>query len=275
GKDTPDLPLLPTHYISIHQSRVQSLTWVRIPSQPATPSQDENPTIVVSGGFDGHVYATDLRHPGGMGVNVIQSVAFSSYGAGIISNEHENMVKFTGLQPVVLGRGHNVTEVRGPDIATSDLHPQVAVASSDGTLTVTNLLKYMRKGSPMPSFVHTVYRMDYSFETKELRMLDMFVPREYKDPRFLSKTRGLPQGVVPPNATPAQRTVAERERDGFGTWATEIGIHCACWQPCRLAQAGVLASGGASGLVRIDVLKGLVSSRRKDQNGDGDEMDED
>ncbi|KAG9091189.1 hypothetical protein FS749_016733, partial [Ceratobasidium sp. UAMH 11750] len=139
GKDTSNLPLLPTHYISTHQSRVQSLKWVRIPSQPTNPTQDEDPTIIVSGGFDGHVYATDLRHPGGMGVSmyrcrdVIQSVAFSTYGAGIISNEHENMVKFTGLQPVMLGRGHNVTEVRGPvwDIATSDLHPQVAVASSD------------------------------------------------------------------------------------------------------------------------------------------------
>jgi hypothetical protein len=45
---------------------------------------------------------------------VIQSVAFTTYGAGVISNEHENMVKFTGVQPLVLGRGHNVTEVRGP-----------------------------------------------------------------------------------------------------------------------------------------------------------------
>ncbi|KAG8713104.1 hypothetical protein FRC08_013681 [Ceratobasidium sp. 394] len=204
GKDTSNLPLLPTHYISTHQSRVQSLKWVRIPSQPTDPNQDEDPTIIVSGGFDGHVYATELRHPGGMGVStyrcrdVIQSVAFSTYGAGIISNEHENMVKFTGLQPVVLGRGHNVTEVRGPVWAS----------------------------------------------------------------------------VAPPNATPAQRIAAERERDGFGTWSTEIGIHCACWQPCRLAQAGVLASGGASGLVRIDVLQGLVCNRRKDQNGD-EEMDED
>ncbi|KAG8709210.1 hypothetical protein FRC09_000788, partial [Ceratobasidium sp. 395] len=154
---TPSLPLLPTHYIQIHQSRVQSVRWVRIPSQPVSPSQDEDPTIIVSGGYDGHVYATDLRHPGGMPVSlfrcrdVIQSMAFASYGAGIISNEHENMVKFTGLQPIMLGRGHNVTETRGPvwDIATSDLHPQIAVASSDGTLTITNLLKYMRKGSPM------------------------------------------------------------------------------------------------------------------------------
>ncbi|KAG8683719.1 hypothetical protein FRC09_015895, partial [Ceratobasidium sp. 395] len=125
-----------------------------------------------------------------------------------------------------------------------------------------------------PSFVHTIYRMDYNFETKELRMLDMFVPREYKDPRYLSKTRGLPQGVAPPDATPAQRVAAERERDGFGTWAPEIGIHCACWQPSRLAQAGVLASGGASGLVRIDVLRGMLF--RKDLKGDEDEdMDED
>jgi transcription factor C subunit 6 len=46
--------------------------------------------------------------------DVIQAVAFSAYGAGIISNEHENMIKYTGLHPLVLGRGHNVTESRGP-----------------------------------------------------------------------------------------------------------------------------------------------------------------
>ncbi|KAG9122586.1 hypothetical protein FRC07_000974 [Ceratobasidium sp. 392] len=271
GKDTsPNLPLLPTHYVHTHQSRVQSVKWVRVPLQH---TRDENPTIVVSGGFDGHVYATDLRHPGGMSeADVIQAIGFTSYGAGIITNEHENMVKFTGLQPLTLGRGHNVTETRGPvwDIATSDLHPQVAVTSSDGTLTITNLLKYMRKGSPMPSFVHTIYRMDYNLETRQLRMLDMFVPREYKDPRFLSKNRGVPQGVAPPDATPAQRMTAERERDGFGTWAPEIGIHCASWQPCRLAQAGVLASGGASGLVRIDVLKGVMFRKDLDEAMDED-----
>jgi hypothetical protein len=59
------------------------------------------------------------------------------------------------------------------------------------------------------------------------------------------------------------------------------GIHCAAWQPTRLAQAGVLASGGASGLVRIDVL-GEQTFRLKPQDGvsleeggeDEDEEDE-
>ncbi|KAJ1300741.1 hypothetical protein OPQ81_002384 [Rhizoctonia solani] len=278
---TPDpqgLPVLPTHYIYVHQSRVQSVKWIRLPGEPG-----EDPHMVVSGGFDGHIYVTDLRHPGGMPVSmyrcrdVIQAVAFSAYGAGIISNEHENMVKFTGLHPLVLGRGHNVTECRGPiwDIATSDLHPQVAVASSDGTLTIANLLKYVRKGSAMSSFIHTVYRMDFNRQTRELRMLDMLVPRDYKDHRHLSKTRGVPQGLAPADASPSQRAAAERERDGFGTWEPTIGIHCAAWQPTRLAQAGVLASGTASGLVRIDVLREQVFNLRPQGESADDDDEED
>ncbi|CAE6398730.1 unnamed protein product [Rhizoctonia solani] len=303
------LSILPTHYIHVHQSRVQSVKWIRLPTEP-----DEDPHMIVSGGFDGHIYVTDLRHPGGMPVSmyrcrdVIQAVAFSAYGAGIISNEHENMIKYTGLHPLVLGRGHNVTESRGPiwDIATSDLHPQVAVASSDGTLIIANLLKYARKGSAMPSFIHTVYRMDFNRHTNELRMLDMLVPRDHKDYRHLSKTRGVPQGLAPTDATASQSAAAERERDGFGTWEPAIGeficitpfverqfrpvppiafnvidvqprvgIHCAAWQPSRLAQAGVLASGTASGLVRIDVLREQVFNLRP-QGGEGaDYEDED
>ncbi|KAH7333577.1 WD40-repeat-containing domain protein [Rhizoctonia solani] len=274
--DSQGLSVLPTHYTYVHQSRVQSVKWIRLPSEPG-----EDPHMVVSGGFDGHIYVTDLRHPGGMPVSmyrcrdVIQAVAFSAYGAGIIANEHENMVKFTGLHPLVLGRGHNVTESRGPiwDIATSDLHPQVAVASSDGTLTIANLLKYVRKGSAMPSFIHTVYRMDFNRQTSELRMLDMLVPRDHKDYRHLSKTRGVPQGLAPADATATQRAAAERERDGFGTWEPKIGIHCAAWQPSRLAQAGVLASGTASGLVRIDVLREQVFNL-KAQGGEGADDDE-
>ncbi|CUA76566.1 hypothetical protein RSOLAG22IIIB_06349 [Rhizoctonia solani] len=187
------------------------------------------------------------------------------------------MVKFTGLHPLVLGRGHNVTESRGPiwDIATSDLHPQLAVASSDGTLTIANLLKYVRKGSAMPSFIHTVYRMDLNRRTNELRMLDMLVPRDHKDYRHLSKTRGVPQGLAPADATASQRAAAERERDGFGTWEPRIAIHCAAWQPSRLAQAGVLASGMASGLVRIDILREQVFNLRAQGGEDADDDDED
>ncbi|CAE6363589.1 unnamed protein product [Rhizoctonia solani] len=267
------LSVLPTHYIYVHQSRVQSVKWIRLPTEPG-----EDPHMIVSGGFDGHIYVIDLRHPGGMPASmyrcrdVIQAVAFSTYGAGIISNEHENMVKFTGLHPLVLGRGHNVTESRGPiwDIATSDLHPQLAVASSDGTLTIANLLKYVRKGSAMPSFIHTVYRMDLNRRTNELRMLDMLVPRDHKDYRHLSKTRGVPQGLAPADATASQRAAAERERDGFGTWEPRIA-----WQPSRLAQAGVLASGMASGLVRIDILREQVFNLRAQGGEDADDDDED
>lgn len=61
----------------------------------------------------------------------------------------------------------------------------------------------------------------------------------------------------------------------------ELGIHCAAWMPCRLGQAGVLASGGASGLVRIDILRERTFNLKKagvgdvsdDDGEDGDEDD--
>jgi hypothetical protein len=58
------------------------------------------------------------------------------------------------------------------------------------------------------------------------------------------------------------------------TFLCDPGIHCASWQPCRLAQAGVLASGGASGFVRIDVLKELFYDSKKGQSEGEDEEDE-
>lgn len=119
----------------------------------------------------------------------------------------------------------------------------------------------------------------------------------------------MPQGAAPPDAATTQQTAVEHERDGFGTWEPKIGelnvaplvhaavilpwrrtalviyryrgaagIHCAAWQPTRLAQAGVLASGGASGLVRIDVLREYIF-KPKPQDGTlleaGEDEDED
>lgn len=66
----------------------------------------------------------------------------------------------------------------------------------------------------------------------------------------------------------------------------ELGIHSAAWVPCRLGQAGVLASGGASGLVRIDILRertfdlkkagvGNVSDDGGENGDEDDELDED
>lgn len=82
--------------------------------------------------------------------------------------------------------------------------------------------------------------MDHNRKTNELRMLDLLTPRVrlsppylthfaetatqvYKDPRHAGKKGGLKSGVEPPDATPAQKATAERERDGFGTWSPQVG----------------------------------------------------
>lgn len=63
-KDHPIIAnLFPTHYLSVHQSAVRALTWVRAP--PANPDgvfqTDKDPTIIASGGYDGLECLTDIR----------------------------------------------------------------------------------------------------------------------------------------------------------------------------------------------------------------------
>jgi len=55
--------LLPTHYLTVHQSAIRVIAWIRVPSNSGSedPMVDENPTIVVSGGYDGMECLTDIR----------------------------------------------------------------------------------------------------------------------------------------------------------------------------------------------------------------------
>lgn len=66
---SPDI--LPTHYISLHQSAVRSLAWIRVPptNSSGVPSTSEDPTVLATGGYDGLECLTDIREPHGNIVN--------------------------------------------------------------------------------------------------------------------------------------------------------------------------------------------------------------
>ena len=63
--------LVPTHYLSIHQSAIRTLAWIRSPpwSSSREPSTNENPTVIASGGYDGVECLWDIREMGGNVMN--------------------------------------------------------------------------------------------------------------------------------------------------------------------------------------------------------------
>jgi transcription factor C subunit 6 len=100
-------------------------------------------------------------------LDVPYNVAAGPYSGGVLASEHDNSIKIFSLMPDMYGRGHTTTEANGPiwvgfhlcfrcfiidgslltkDIATSDYHPYIATASSDGTCCTSNLMKPSRRG---------------------------------------------------------------------------------------------------------------------------------
>jgi hypothetical protein len=55
--------ILQSHYITVHQSAIRALAWVRVPPSSSTgvPCPDQDPTVIASGGYDGVECLTDVR----------------------------------------------------------------------------------------------------------------------------------------------------------------------------------------------------------------------
>ncbi|KAF8912236.1 hypothetical protein CPB84DRAFT_1841910 [Gymnopilus junonius] len=253
----PSLPtitnLLPTHYLFVHQSAVRALAWIKAPAySPAGEScVDQDPTVVASAGYDGMECLTDIREGRGSVMNrtrdVINALVFSPFAGGPITMDHENTVKAYSASPSMLGRGHSLFEPQGPSVHASDYHPQLAVGASDGSCSTTNLLRSTRRGGSVPFFVHKIFQMDYSRNTKEYRMLDRFLPQESFDR---------------PTATRASKGKKDKKDEpeypsSTGAWPREVGVHRVVWNNGNgLASCALLAAATSSGLCRVDVLWG-------------------
>ncbi|KAF7346119.1 Pre-mRNA splicing factor [Mycena sanguinolenta] len=284
----PPLPsdILPSHYLTVHQSAIRALAWVRAP--PSTPSGvprlDGDPTVICSGGYDGLECLTDIREGHGSVMNrtrdVINSMTFSPFGGGPITIDHENIVKVYSVSPSMLGRGHILMEPQGPiwNLHASDYHPQLAVASADGACSTTNSLRSTRRGGSVPFFVHKIYQLDYNRNTKEFRMLERFFPLEAQDRPTQTKAiraekaKGKDNTYVAPTST--------------GTWPEQVGVQRVVWNCGNgLAASSLLASSTASGLCRVDVVwgrwlndkvpYGSIQALRMEEGAQGDAMDVD
>ncbi|OCH93813.1 hypothetical protein OBBRIDRAFT_817558 [Obba rivulosa] len=237
--------ILPTHYFTVHQSAVRAISWIRAPSVSATGEYtDSNPTVIASGGYDGVECVTDIQDLLGNVVNrtrdVINTLCYSAYAGGVITIDHENMVKSYSLSPAMLGRGHTILEPDGPpwSVHASDYHPQLAVGASDGSCLTTNTLRSTRRGGSVPFLMHKIYQLDYSRTTGEFRMLERFLPQELQDR---------------PTATRANKVMPV----GTGAWPPEIGVQRVVWNDGNgIGRTPLLASATGSGLCRVDWLLG-------------------
>ncbi|PFH47653.1 hypothetical protein AMATHDRAFT_77094 [Amanita thiersii Skay4041] len=236
--------LLPTHYLSVHQSAIRALSWIKTP--PCWPSGEsrihDDPAVIASGGYDGVECITDIREGRGSVMNrtrdVINTLTYSTFSGGPITIDHENVVKAYSASPSMLGRGHTLMDPQGPvwNICASDYHPQLAASSADGTCATTNTLRTTRRGGSVPFFVHKIFRMDYNRKTGEFRMLEHFLPQ-----------------VSTKKANKRDNTSSS----GSGAWPWQVGVHRIAWNNGNgPACSGLLASATASGLCRIDVLWG-------------------
>ncbi|KAH9950220.1 hypothetical protein B0H21DRAFT_561975 [Amylocystis lapponica] len=246
-KSRHDAPfnLLPTHYISVHQSAIRALAWVRVPGVSASGEQTtDDPTVIASGGYDGVECLTDLRDGTRNVINrtrdVINTLCYSTYCSSAITIDHENIVKAYSISPSMLGRGHTLLEPDGPawSVDVSDYHPQLAVGVTDGSCLTTNTLRSTRRGGIVPFLVHKIYQLDYSRKLGEYRMLEQFLPKEMRDRPTASRNKiALPVGT--------------------GAWPREVGVQRVVWNAANgLGRAGLLASGTGAGLCRVDWLGG-------------------
>ncbi|TCD70271.1 hypothetical protein EIP91_004172 [Steccherinum ochraceum] len=258
--------VLPTHYFAVHQSAIQAITWVRVPTKSATGENTaDNPTVIATGGFDGQECLSDIRESTSVLINrtrdIVNSMDYSAYYGGPITIDQENTVKAYSLAPAMLGRGHKFLEPNGPvwNIHSSDYHPQLAVGVSDGSCLTTNTMRSTRRGSAVAFFSHKIFQLDYSQKTEEYRMLEHFLPEvccptlstePFRVLRFFSLLQEVKDR---PSATKANQAMPI----GTGAWSPEVGVQRVVWNDGNgLAAAPLLASATGSGLCRVDWLMG-------------------
>ena len=80
--------LLPTHHLTVHQSAIRALGWIKAP--PCLPSGDslvdQDPTVIASGGYDGMECLTDIRDGHGVVINRTRGFFMSFQNTDRLSN---------------------------------------------------------------------------------------------------------------------------------------------------------------------------------------------
>ncbi|ORY26711.1 hypothetical protein BCR39DRAFT_560442 [Naematelia encephala] len=255
----PDELPLPSTYFPIAFSAIRTLAVGRHPPSDINgkPMYDEDPFHVIFGAYDGTTTLLDMRDPTQfvelyrMRTPVLAS-AWSHQVAAPLDCDVDFAVviqKFRGRGNV---RSHYVTVHRGPiwSVGTSEYHTMLATASSDGSVILNSLQQGWHRRRRAPLFWLRMYEIDYDTYSGEYRIVDDFAPET------LLMERAVKNGM-----TDSKKTKKKAEVDPAisktASWAPQVGAHKVAWHNgAGLGRAGWLASGGASGLGRVDFVMG-------------------
>ncbi|KLT42280.1 hypothetical protein CC85DRAFT_285684 [Cutaneotrichosporon oleaginosum] len=254
-------PPLPSSITTIGLGPVRSLAAGRVPPTTSNGEYDYtgDSVYVVSATWEGTISLTDLRDPAGtLEVNrsrlPVMAVAWSSQAATPLYADVDYMITASQLRNDGPST-HLMAPHRGPvwSIATSDYHLMVASAASDGALILSSFALgfYRRKLAGL--LYYRLYELDWDEVSGEYRMVDDFKP----------ETSGIEEaikhaGKKKSSAKDAQMWAPEKgdvQTIKTAAWNRNVGIHRAVWHTgAGIGNAGWLASGGYSGIVRVEVI---------------------
>ncbi|BEJ11379.1 hypothetical protein CspHIS471_0108010 [Cutaneotrichosporon sp. HIS471] len=254
-------PPLPSSLTTIGLGPVRSVAAGRVPPTTADGQYDYtgDSVYVVSATWEGTISLTDLRDPAGtMEINrsrlPVMAVAWTSQGVTPLYADVDYMITASQLRNDGPST-HLLAPHRGPvwSIATSDYHTMIASAASDGALIIStfSLGFYRRKLAGL--LYYRLYELDYDEVSGEYRMVDDFKP----------ETSGIEEaikhaGKKKSSAKDAQMWAPEKgdvQTIKTAAWSRNVSLHRTVWHTGGgLGSAGWLASGGYSGIVRVETM---------------------
>ncbi|ORX40716.1 hypothetical protein BD324DRAFT_647634 [Kockovaella imperatae] len=252
-----EMDVSPTAYTQIAMAAVRSVNAVRIPHGTAQglPQYDRESTYLLAGTYDGNAILLDTRDAS----NPIEldhqrtpiiSTAFSSQLQAPLYGDGDFNVVMQKQFGAATHRSNILMMHRGPvwSIATSDYHTMAVSGGADGAVLLSNLNRgwHKRKGAP----VHFLRRfeMDYDHESGTYRMVDQFHQESVMAQDAIDRGTKLKKGGDALADPAFMKSVA---------WSPHCAIHKVTWNSANgLNSAGWLASGMASGLVRVEWVSG-------------------
>ncbi|KAK4051066.1 hypothetical protein OIO90_004806 [Microbotryomycetes sp. JL221] len=241
--------LRPTFYLRANLASIRSICFLRTAplSLKLDGSLDENaePTTLLTAGYDGSSMILDLSdlavpttalHERG----VLSAVAYAPQNNAFIYAEADGIVRIASVRPHEYLGTRAAAKLTGTvlSIATSDHHPFFVTGSADGACTMVNACRVSRRKAHRGHYAQTVFQLAFNRKTGHYHMHDNF---------HVSVAEGIEKLIKPGKSGKADSL--------SGAWSPGVGVTTVAWHP-NLQRACLLASGTASGVVRIDWLEG-------------------
>ncbi|KIR62394.1 hypothetical protein I314_03334 [Cryptococcus bacillisporus CA1873] len=258
----PSEPPLPVIYASVAMSCIRSLSVLRLPPTPQHLGSDA--VYIVTGAYDGSTKIMDTRDPL-VPISLdrqrlpIMSTAWSTYFPGPIVGDNQYTAQVVRIADRKgRSRGFVISGHRGViwDIGTSDYHTMVTTASADGAVIMVNHIDgVLRSTGARTITLDRLYEIEYNGVMDTYRLSDDFLPEaQLLDVVQYGRGRGGGVGGGGNGGGEGEN----KDHSKIGAWSPQVGIHRCTWNNAAgLGQAGWMASGGASGLGRVEWVEGI------------------